>query len=714
MGTDQAEPERPDRRRLLKYGGLALLGLAGAGVGIEALGSDDGDGTTGGPTATPSPTATPTPAPADEWLATVNRFAPALHFGRRERWYPTDPRAYVNDRRVVEGIPALRQYTQAVDGGDPAPNPTVFYHVVPVSDSIVALQYWMYSVFDQFAVNFHWHDWELLQVFVDADRLEPVLFSASAHARSCPNNEFLRPDLGPEERPVILSEVGSHSSTTDVNRQRPSFQRLASGPTTADVSNAFVRPLDGVVEQPFAYGLPRDEGLPVPYSLPELDDELLHDHLGLDLSAFVDQDVTIRSWRDLARPPTGLPRREAGLVLTPPETDTRGDATYTLVPLDAAADRIDDFAGPQLSFEFAIPGVVEDQFASHLTTAGVPWEDPRSTDPLSDVTDPAHRRAIDGAEPPGLTDRVIGGVTALLGRPDGQLPGQPDGGRTGLDPFVPVSLFSLPVEVACLLRSDPVATVTAGGVFRFLHVDPGRHELIINGPGIAPYAERFEHAGGTVRPGVGGRVTVVPAEDAVLVRGDRRDGSGVARVRVVEHTVGPIYDAQPVEAGRFAVPVHRAGTYTVEVLDEDGVRGAVRVDPEQLDGEPIADIEVGKAALARALAEYLFEAAEIAADLASDSDAEEEQADSDERQPTIASAFAAAAREASLAADIALEGDAAGANGRLEGVVDRLLALRSRIEATDRYTAAAASLLRARAAAGIDRAETAYATPIVE
>jgi len=718
-------PASSDRRRALKYGVLAALaGLATAAAGLRAL---DGSGADGGDepgpddarpdAATPMPTQGPTPAatPAEpvDFSALVERLAPDLYFGRRERWFPTDPRPYaseVDGRTVVHGFDALAGYSRSFRETGSPPRPSVFYHVVPLSGSRLAVQYWLYSVFDQFAVNFHWHDWELLQVFVDAGTGEVLLLSASAHARQVPNNEFLRPDLGSDGRPAVLTEVGSHSSALDVNGRRPSFERLSTGVLGPDVTNATLRPLDRLTAEPFAYGLPRDEGARLPYVLPDLDGVPLPEHPALpdvSRSDFVDEDVTVRSWGDLARPPSALPGRERGRVFTAPTSQVAGDATYDLVPLSAVADVVDDFTGPRLSFELSIPGFVEERFADHLTTAGIPWEDPRFSDPASDVTDPAHRRAVSGDAPGGLSDRVVGAVSTLLGRPDGDLDAVGPDDRGRIAPFVPVSRFPLPVEAVCLLRSDPVATVTSGGAFRFLNVEPGAHELVVNASGLAPYAERFVHGGGTVRPGVGGRVTLVPNEDAVLLRADRRDAGGIRRVRIVETFAGPVFDARPTEAGRFAVAVHREGEYTVEVVDDDGVRGAVNVRPDRLDGEPLPRIDTGKESLARALAVSLADAASMARELGVQGDADGD--------PQVPAEFDAASTEASQAAEFAVAGDWQQANELLVSVVVRLRALQDRLADGRRggYAPAAASLLHHRASDGIDRAKVAYATPVV-
>ncbi|MFC7175962.1 hypothetical protein [Halosegnis marinus] len=103
------------RRGLLAGGGVAAL--AGAGViGATFLdgGGDDG----------------PVAAEAGEYdeRALAERFAPDLHFGRYEKWFPTDPRSYVRDRdgeRVVDGFAALNGYSgDYLDAGDPRPRPS--------------------------------------------------------------------------------------------------------------------------------------------------------------------------------------------------------------------------------------------------------------------------------------------------------------------------------------------------------------------------------------------------------------------------------------------------------------------------------------------------------------------------------------------------------------------------------------------------------------
>ncbi|MFC7175961.1 hypothetical protein [Halosegnis marinus] len=311
-----------------------------------------------------------------------------------------------------------------------------------VTPALVAVQYWMYYAFDQFTVNFHWHDWELLQVFVDvgverggtpesasggtASDPEPVLLSASSHSRKVPNNEFLDPGDG--DTVAVLSEVGSHSSATTVNEEETTFQRTALADLTADVTNAAVSVADAVEALPLAYGLPRDEGGRLPFVMPELDGVPLYDHpdVSVPREAFVDESVTVRDLADLARPPGDLPTREHGTTFTFGESGTESEAAYALAEVADLTD-IDRFVGPQLSFEFAIPGFVEDRFASHITTAGTPWDQPRFTDPVSDVTDGAHRAALAdryGLDiQRGLGARVFGAVEELAAGAEGTLRG---------------------------------------------------------------------------------------------------------------------------------------------------------------------------------------------------------------------------------------------------------------------------------------------------
>lgn len=253
-----------DRRTVL--GALATAGL-GSLAGCSALGggTENRDGDT---SAVGSETA--------RELAT--QFAPTLYFDAAEQWFPTDPRPYTTEqdgKTVVSGFDAFNGYHERKhETGEQAPDPTVFYNVVQYDDSPLAVvQYWLYSAFDQFSTNFHWHDWEVLHVFVDTEAGEsvgvPQLYVASSHSRKVPNNEFLDPD--PERPPRILSELGSHSSALSLNDRPDRFQRLPTGETFADITNRALDRLEDLEEIPVAYGLPRDEGARLPYVVPELD-----------------------------------------------------------------------------------------------------------------------------------------------------------------------------------------------------------------------------------------------------------------------------------------------------------------------------------------------------------------------------------------------------------------------------------------------------------
>jgi len=388
--TRSAHPERPPadgpavtRRTLL---GSIAAGAALAGCGAFERGAD---GTT-------------TPVPDDRARELAERFAPTLYFDAAERWFPTDPRPYERERDgepVVDGFAALDGYTDRFDPESP-PDPAVFYNAVTYADSPLAVvQYWFYGAFDQFTTNFHWHDWEVLHVYVDTETGDPQLYVASSHSRSVPNNEYLDPD--PDRRPAVLSELGSHSSALSVNDAVDEFQRLSVADLAADITNNAIEGIEDVAELPLAYGLPRDEGGRLPFVVPELDGAPIYEHDRLpsvDRSDLLPPEHTIRSYDALSTPPGEVPERSTGLVFGPDaEADVAGpaepDVAYELAPT-ADLEHLTAFTGPQLSFEFAIPKAVEDAVASHLTAPDAPWEQPRYENPASDVSDPTHRRAL--------------------------------------------------------------------------------------------------------------------------------------------------------------------------------------------------------------------------------------------------------------------------------------------------------------------------------
>ncbi|OTF02727.1 hypothetical protein B9G38_14460, partial [Halorubrum sp. SD612] len=381
------------------------------------------------------------------------RFAPTLYFDAAEPWFPTDPRPYAveeDGETVVDGFAAFDGYHERYDEAGEPPNPTVFYNGMRYEDSPLAVvQFWFYSAFDQFTANFHWHDWEVLHAFVDLDTGDPQLYVASSHSRSVPNNEFLDPDVVPR----ILPELGSHSSTLSVNEIPDGFRRVGEEGLLADITNTTIDTVEDLLGVPIAYGLPRDEGARLPFVVPEYEGEPIYDHPDLPSvteASLVDGDLTIRSLDALRSPPTDLPLRETGIAYryggrSGEDGTADGDGTgedgtadaddaaladevaesvveYDLVE-SADLEDISAFTGPQLSFEFAVPEAVEDAVAGHITTTGVPWEQPRYENPALDVTAGNHRSELAarydaiaddesfGAEAAGALDSVVARVT---------------------------------------------------------------------------------------------------------------------------------------------------------------------------------------------------------------------------------------------------------------------------------------------------------------
>ncbi|MFB6250532.1 MAG: hypothetical protein ABEI27_02400 [Halobellus sp.] len=395
-------------------------------------------------------------------------------------------------------------------------------------------------------------------------------------------------------------------------------------------------------------------------------------------------------------------------MLTSSESQTDGDVAYALKPMARVRAAVGDFVGPQLSFEFAVPGFAEDRLASHITSVGTPWEQPRFTDPLTDVTDPDHRRSIAGEVSGGLTNRVVGRVRQLRAGAEGTVPQVSDDARSALADQIPVSLFGVPVEAAVRLASpDPVATVTRGGVFGLLRVEQGDHLLVVNGPGYAPVAERFDHDGGLVRAGAGGELTVVASEDAATIRGDGRAANGVERVRVIEDYAGTVYDGRPVEPDRYKIPVHRAGTYTVAVVDGNGRRGAYRVTPADFGDADDTIREVvtaGKGSLVRSLAAFLRDLRDLAGRLAEEDGARGQVIE-------LLSSALTAVEDAVAATE---EGAAVRSNDRLRAAVDALQRAQETLQSDneDGYTDSSVAALDPRIGRAIEDAQVTIETPI--
>jgi len=658
-----ADSPELDRRTLL--GAVASGGVASlAGCSLLERGEDN-----------------PTEAVDDDMARELaEQFAPTLYFDTDEEWFPTDPRPYESEAEggtVVDGFDALEGYVNS-GGSDDPPAPSAFYHVVEYENSPLAVvQYWFYSAFDQFATNFHWHDWELLQVFVDTDTRNPQLYVASAHSRSVPNNEFLDPS--PDRRPRLLVELGSHSSGLSVNGEAERFERFPLEGDIADITNSVVEGIEDIVAIPLAYGLPRDEGLALPYSVPELDGAPLYEHDRLpsvDESDLVADALTVRSFEDLASPPTNLPKRETSEVFEfRGQATGNADLTYDLVPT-STLEHIEAFTGPQLSFEFRIPSFAEDLVAGHITTTSVPWQSPRYENPASDISGRTHRQALaeryDAIGEPSPVDQVIAKVTTAVSSDNAP----ENEGLTTTDS---------PLELFALLRSEPEAVPTFRGVAVVQDVPEGDHTLSVNGAGVTPHGETVTVSGdgGPTLAGVDGEIPVVARENATKLEVDPRDAeSDLTGLAVEDDFAGRLYDA-PL-SGPDAVYVHRGGAFTTEVRDTDDEIGARRVNPGNEERVRIDDPRTGKASLATYLADLAEETRAQVAALADGDDDDETpgSAGQDGRENSVrglARALAAVAEAAQRAAERAEAGDRGNADRALETVATRLERVETRL-----------------------------------
>ncbi|RLN01865.1 hypothetical protein D3D01_03330 [Haloarcula sp. Atlit-7R] len=611
----------------------------------------------------------------------AQRFAPTLYFDRAEPWFPTDPRPYTSEQdgeTVVNGFDAFDGYHERMTDGEP-PAPTVFYHVVEYEQSSLAVvQFWFYSAFDQFTTNFHWHDWEVLHVFVDTESGDPQLYVASSHSRKVPNNEFLDPD--PEMVPRILSELGSHSSALSVNDARDRFTRLPEGDRFADITNSAVETIEDLAEIPVAYGLPRDEGSRLPYLVPEYEGAPLYEHERLPSVSrkdLVPERLTLRSFDSLSAPPTDLPTRETGLVFQ--HTD-RGEADpdieYDLVS-SSELEHIADFTGPQLSFEFAVPQFAEDAVAGHITTTGAPWDQPRYDNPAADISEPNHRAALaeryDAIGAPAEIRTVVASLSEAVSNDDAP----ENEGLTTEDTAV---------ESVALLESDPEAVPTFAGLAVVQDVPAGEHRFTVNGAGVAPHSESVSvpetgDAEGPTRAGVDGEVPLVARENATRLEVDPSGAdSDLTDLAVEDDFAGRLYDAPLSEPD--AVYVHGGGAYTTEVRDRDDEIGAFRVNPD-----PAADVaarieqpRTGKASLASFLVDIAAETRQAVLDEMDDDDNPGNGGGSENAIQGLERALAAVVEAARRATERAEAGDRGNADKQLQTVADRLQRVAARIE----------------------------------
>lgn len=617
----------------------------------------------------------------------AEQFAPTLYFDEHEQWFPTDPRAYISengDETVVDGFEALDGYTERSKESDSPPDPTLFFHAMEYEDSPLAVvQFWYYSVFDQFTTNFHWHDWEVLHVFVDTDSGEPQLYVGSSHSGSVPNNEYLDPET--KLVPRILSELGSHSSALSVNDMADRFQRLPIDGTIADITNSAIESIEDIANIPLAYGLPRDEGARLPYVVPELDDKPLYEHAQLPSVSredLVPEELTIRSFADLTSPPGDLADRSTGVVFhSASRDDGVGDIEYELVS-SGELEHITDFSGPQLSFEFAIPAFAEDAIASHISTTGVPWEQPRYNDPAADISDSNHRAALaerySAIAEPASINTVITNVTEAISSdeaPDGE------GVTTG----------DLSVESIALLESTPEAVPTFKGIAVVRNVPAGEHRLTVNAPGTEPHSETLaiptDESGPTIA-GAEGKVPLVARENAMKLEVDPDDSdTDLTDLAVEDDFAGRLYDA-PLD-GPDAVYLHRGGAYTTEVRDAEDEVGAYRVNPSTENRVRLEAPQTGKESLSEYLGTVAEETATAVGAVATQSDSEDTTSDGTSGGQTNAvqgliKALEAVAEAAQRAANQASKGNENQADQNLNTVTERLERVQSRLaEAAD-------------------------------
>ncbi|MGM0399539.1 MAG: hypothetical protein ACQEQY_11205 [Halobacteriota archaeon] len=653
-----------DRRGYL----ASLVGLAGVTslAGCSAISRDDDEDTS--------------TVDAERARELAEQFAPTLYFDEHEKWFPTDPRPYETDRdgeTVVDGFAAFEGYTDRFKQSDGPVDPTVFYHAVEYDDSPLAVvQFWYYSAFDQFTTNFHWHDWEVLHVFVDTDSGDPQLFVASSHSGRVPNNEFLDPE--PDHVPRILSELGSHSSALSINDVVDQFQRFSVEDTFADITNTAIEGLEDVANIPVAYGLPRDEGSRLPYLVPELDGEPIYDHERLpsvDRDDLIADELTIRSFADLTSPPSDLPERATGLIFQAAGRDDEGDVEYDLVPSEEL-EHITDFAGPQLGFEFAVPDFAEDAIAGHITTSGVPWEQPRYDEPADDISEPNHRAALADrydviGEPPAI-NTVVATVTEAV--TDDQAPD--DEG---------ITTAALSVESIALLESEPAAIPTFGGLAVVQDVPDGDHRLTVNGAGVEPHSETVSVGSsddGLTTAGVAGAIPLVARENSTKLEVDP-DGTDadLTDLAVEDDFAGRIYDAPLTEPD--AVYLHRGGAYTTEVRDSADEIGAYRVNPAEEARVRIGEPRTGKTPLAAYLADVAEETSAAVGNVGDGDDDGSSTGGSgggaENALQGLARALDAVAEAARRAAERADAGDRGRADESLRTVQDRLARVETRL-----------------------------------
>ncbi|MEA5406562.1 hypothetical protein VB773_02510 [Haloarculaceae archaeon H-GB2-1] len=447
------------------------------------------------------------------------------------------------------------------------------------------------------------------------------------------------------------------------------------------MTNAAIERIEDLADVPLAYGLPRDEGFRLPYLVPEYEGAPIYDHERLPSvtpESLVDATLTVRDFDALQSPPADLPSRATGLVFQHAgrESEETADVSYELVPT-SELEHIADFTGPQLSYEFAIPDFAEDAVASHISTTGAPWSQPRYENPAADVTDPNHRAELadryDAIGEPAPVNTLVARVTQAVADDDA-----PDG--AGL------TTMETSVEAVALLESDPEAVPTFGGVAVVQDVPAGDHRLTVNGAGRAPHSEQVSVVddGAVTAAGVDAEIPLVARERATKLEVAAENATAdLVGVAVEDDFAGRLYDSTV--DGNDAVYVHDGGAYTTEVRDADDAVGAYRVNPDPGSNAAVRidRPETGKASLASFLADV---AEETRADVEGEAEAREDEATAGASNAVrgLQRALAAVVEAARKAAERARAGDREGADKQLRTVSERLERVATRLsEASD-------------------------------
>lgn len=325
---------------------------------------------------------------------------------------------------------------------------------------------------------------------------------------------------------------------------------------------------------------------------------------------------------------------------------------------------------------FAIPEFGEDAISGHITTAGVPWDQPRYVEPAEDISEAIHRATLadryDAIAEPAAINSIVATVTEAIGSDDAP----EDEGLTTQD---------LSVETVALLESEPEAVPTFGGIVAIQDVPTGSHRLAVNGAGVEPHSEVVtvaEDGNGLTVAGVEGEVPLVAREHSTKLEVDTGGTEAELTALAVEDDfAGRLYDA-PL-SGPDAVYLHRGGAYTTEVRDAAGEVGAFRVNPTDEPRIHIEEPRTGLGSLAEYVADVAAETSASVENLDGDSSEDRTKDGSEDVVDQLAQALAAVAEEARRAADQAAVGDRTGADQRLANVQDRLDRIASRLSEAD-------------------------------